>query len=235
MTILSRLGEAIAGPFRNADKINREVIITLLSKSLDKGTVLEVGPGYNSILEHLSDSYGKVVLDLTKHLDYSEAKGFKCVGQDANDPWQLEDNSVDAIVSNQCLEHLYNTDSFIKEAYRVLKKDGYFIISVPNEGSLISIFSLLFTVNPPMTFASDEYFMLGNPFSRRRFDKRKFDEAGHGHLRLFSTRAMVDLLKAHGFSVLKMHGGSWGVALVGKQLASVCPYYGIYTTVLAKK
>lgn len=75
---------------------------------------------------------------------------------------------------------------------------------------------------------------LGNPFHPERF-KAKEKYAGHAHLRLFSTRAMNDLLRAYGFRILKNHGASWGIPLIGKPLAALFPYFGLKTTVLAQK
>ncbi len=43
------------------------------------------------------------------------------------------DNSFDVIVSFEVIEHIKNYQMFIKEAFRVLKKPGYFIFSTPNK------------------------------------------------------------------------------------------------------
>ena len=139
------------------------------------------------------------------------------------------------MITNQCLEHIPNTDHFIREVYRILKDDGIFIVSVPNQGAIAYIIFLLLTINPPENFVSDEFIALGNPLSNSRFTCRDAKTLGYGHLRLFTTRAMNDLLQVHGFMVLKNHGGSWGVPLFGELLGKVFPCYGLFTTVLAKK
>ena len=95
---------------------------------------------------------------------------------------------------------------------------------------------LLMTMNPPMSMVSDEYYGLGNPLSRRRFQRSsEAGQEGHGHLRLFTVRGMRDLLSVHGFRVLRTHGATWGVPLVGQVLAKVLPWYGLCTIVLAEK
>jgi len=95
---------------------------------------------------------------------------------------------------------------------------------------------MLFTINPPMNMVSDRYYGLGNVFSTKRWKKSaKYGTEGHGHLRLFATRAMNDLLRIYGFKVISNHGGTWGISFIGKFLAKIFPFYGLYTIVLAEK
>lgn len=201
------------------------------------GLFLEVGAGPAPLLKYVDKvpRENKVVLDLPGELAVCRSLGYRCLEQDAGvENWDLPDDSVDVVVSDQCIEHIPNTDHFIGEAYRVLKEKGIFLISTPNQGALLYIGLLLLTINPPMNNVSDRYLGLGNPFHPDRF-RTEDNYGGHAHLRLFSTRAMNDLLRAYGFSVLKNHGGSWGIPLIGKPLAAIFPYYGLKTTVLAQK
>ena len=48
----------------------------------------------------------------------------------------LSDKSVDIIVAGEILEHIYNSKKFINEIKRILKNDGYIILSCPNICSL---------------------------------------------------------------------------------------------------
>lgn len=232
-SIIHRIKELIAGPFRKSNGVNRNIIIDYL-KCL-KGVFLEIGPGCAPLLEAVQhiDNDKKIIIDLPEMVGYCESLGYKCLAQDASiEKWRLDDESVDVVISNQCLEHIPNTDDFILECRRVLKEGGILVLSVPNQGALAFIFLMLLTINPPMNFVSDKFYSLGNPLSNMRMKKRNVP--GHSHLRLFTTRAMNDLLKAYGFTILKNHGGSWGT-WGGKYLASIFPYYGLYTTVMAKK
>lgn len=47
-------------------------------------------------------------------------------------PWPFEDNSVDEVFMDQCLEHLTDHNRAMKEVYRILKKGGVARISVPH-------------------------------------------------------------------------------------------------------
>src|SRR3989338_11663911 len=47
-------------------------------------------------------------------------------------PWPFENESVDEVVMDQCLEHLDDHNHAMKEIYRILKKGGVVNISVPH-------------------------------------------------------------------------------------------------------
>ena len=176
-----------------------------------------------------------MVLELPDGIERCKALGYRCLAQDlGEETWDLPDEPVDVVLSTQVLEHIPNTDHVIHQAYRVLKPGGKVLFSVPNPGALAYIIMLLLTVNPPMNQISDEYRGLGNPFSNTR-GQRYSGGRGHGHLRLFTPRGMNDLLNVHGFKVLRNHGGSWGTPILGRFLARVFPWYGLFTTVLAEK
>lgn len=53
------------------------------------------------------------------------------VGEATNIP--LDDNSIDLIVSFETLEHIKDYKKFLAQVKRVLKKDGVFIVSTPND------------------------------------------------------------------------------------------------------
>ena len=48
----------------------------------------------------------------------------------------LANESVELIVSNSVLEHIYNFNDVIEEVYRVMKSGGYFYLCVPNAGCI---------------------------------------------------------------------------------------------------
>lgn len=232
MNKIASLKKVIATPFRQANETNRSVMTDWLVNY--SGTFLEVGAGERPLLDAINDDHRRIILDLPQIADVIDSSKYQYLGQNAGeDKWELPDGSVDVVVSNQCLEHIPKTDHFISEAYRVLKPNGIFVVSVPNQGALAFILLLLLTINPPMNFVSDRFYGLGNPLSNLRFKERNV--TSYSHLRLFATRAMCDLLKVHGFKVKKKHGGSWGLPICGKFMAGIMPYYGLYTTILSQK
>ena len=245
------LRDLVNQPLRSTSRHNREVLIEKLAEM--HGTFLELGPGRIPLLKELNHIgvENKIVLELEIGLVVPRQLGYLCLDQDVGrDRWDLPDASVDNIVSNQVLEHIPRTDHVIRESFRVLKPGGKLLISVPNLGSLANIVMLIATLQPPMNMVSDEYSGLGNPFSTTRGGNTKesilvnrsgggdgYDPGlqGHGHLRLFTPRAMNELLSVHGFKVLSNHGGSWGTPILGKFLGRIFPHYGVFTIVLAEK
>lgn len=45
--------------------------------------------------------------------------------------WELKDDSVEEVFSSHCLEHIRNINFFMKELYRVCRKDAMITIVVP--------------------------------------------------------------------------------------------------------
>jgi len=225
----------LAKPFRDSARINREVILGMLRPL--KGRFLELGPGAAPLLDQLPHVAlaDKLVVEFPGVIDCCREKGFTCFAQDlGTERWAVPDASVDVVLSSQVLEHIPDTDHVMLETWRVLKPGGYVLVSVPNQTALVYVLMMLLTFNPPMNMVSDRYHGLGCPFSSRRFH-RSAESAGHGHLRLFAMRAMLDLMKVYGFAVVARHGGTTGLPLLGRWFARIIPYYGLFTIVLARK
>ena len=71
--------------------------------------------------------------------------------------------------ANQVIEHLYETDSFVNEIPRVLRKDGYAVISTEALSSWHSVFALILGWQPfSLTNISDKKLGLGNPLALHR-------------------------------------------------------------------
>jgi len=231
---MRKLLDTLYHPFRDSARINRKVVINYLRDL--KGVFLEIGPGEEPLLNSLDiENRQKIFVDLPGAFPKKRVPGIRYIEQDAgSEKWKLKDESVDVVVSSQCLEHIPHTDHFISESYRVLRKSGVFIVSVPNQGALVFILMMLMTLNPTMNEVSNCYIGLGNPFSTNRFKKR-VNYSGYTHLRLFTIRAMQDLLTVYKFKVIKKHGGTWGIPIIGELLAQFFPYYGLFTIVMAQK
>lgn len=77
----------------------------------------------------------------------------------------LENESIDVVFSNQVIEHLYETDKFISEIYRILKPGGYAVISTENLSSWHNIFALILGWQPfSLSNISSLRSSIGNPF-----------------------------------------------------------------------
>ena len=56
---------------------------------------------------------------------------------------KLDNDSVDLVVNVECIEHndFEERDLMLKEINRILKKDGYLIITTPNKRTHLQFFS----------------------------------------------------------------------------------------------
>ncbi|MEI6055492.1 MAG: class I SAM-dependent methyltransferase [Lentisphaerota bacterium] len=55
----------------------------------------------------------------------------------------MEDSSADVVIAGEIFEHLYSPLNFLKEASRVLKKDGHLILTTPNISYIGNIVKLI--------------------------------------------------------------------------------------------
>lgn len=87
----------------------------------------------------------------------------------------------DVVVAAELIEHLYDTDRFLEGIRRVLKKDGFLVLTTPNLGSLGRRLLLLAGRNPIIEVA--------------------VSEGSAGHIRYFVKDSLEELLKKHGFII----------------------------------
>lgn len=231
------LKSLLAKPFRDSGRINRQVMLDMLQPL--QGRFLELGPGQAPLLEQLArlPKENKAVIEFPGVIEHCRQIGLQCIEQDLGTAkWDVSDGTIDVVLSSQVLEHIPHTDHVFQETWRVLKPGGHVLVSVPNQTALAYSLMTLLTINPPMNMVSDRYYGLGNPFSSRRFQpSAEAGTPGHGHLRLFAMRAMVDLMRVYGFEVVQKHGATTGLPGLGRWFARLCPYYGLFTIVLARK
>lgn len=137
---LEDTGERMIPAFHKTHMVYGEHIVRYeAARALVKGKkVLDVasGSGYGTAL--LASSASEVIgvdLDKTaiayakKH--YGSDSATFVVGSGTDIP--LEDNSVDVVVSFETIEHIEDYKKFLSEVKRVLKADGLFLLSTPND------------------------------------------------------------------------------------------------------
>ncbi len=124
------------GAWHHRTDIN-PVIFELVNNIRNK-KILEVGCG-NGYLSRLLAKKGARVIgtDLSqKLLDYAIKKeeknplGIKYFKRNASDLKKIKNKSFDIVIANMCLMDVKDAESAIKEASRVLKKNGKFVFSI---------------------------------------------------------------------------------------------------------
>jgi len=116
--------------FRNAEK--------LLPKRGQNKRIVDIGGGSGEFLE-IARKYhyqGILVDGNTNNVEKAGELGFEAIQADLNEPLNLDDNSFDGAILLDVIEHIIRAEELLRETYRVLKRNGFLIVSTPNISSL---------------------------------------------------------------------------------------------------
>ncbi|MBC3899064.1 methyltransferase domain-containing protein [Acetobacterium malicum] len=158
----------------------------------DFGTIVDVGAGYGTFCEVLKELNGfERVVAVESSIGLAETckhKGIETINKQIEEV-VLKDVSV--VTNFEVLEHLFNPEEFVKACYRVLPKDGMFVLTTPNiDGFELS---MLETFSPNI--------------------------GGPEHLNYFNPSSITYLLEKSGFEVLEISTpGKLDAELVRKEI-----------------
>jgi SAM-dependent methyltransferase len=110
---------------------------------------------------------------------------------DTSAPLPLGASSFDVITCMETLEHLHDTDHIIGEIRRLLRPNGYAIITVPRLDALLNIAMLAVGLQPPAVESS----------LRMRYGSPGPGARVSGHVSHFTRRALSEILDANGFEI----------------------------------
>jgi len=111
----------------------------------------------------------------------------------------FEDASFDLVYCGEVIEHVYDPDHLLDEVERLLAPTGVAIIDTPNLASLVNRVSLLLGYQPLLTDVS-----LRHNVGKLHYTGRP--GRGGGHIRVFTKRALKELLRLHRFQILELTG-----------------------------
>jgi SAM-dependent methyltransferase len=187
--------------FKDTEEVNRQAILSALEPR-PGATFLDLGCGGGEFTERVAARVqpGAVIgVELIEPLAVeAERRGIDVRRADLGEPLPFADGSIDVIHSNQVIEHLPNTDLFMREIRRVLAPGGYAVVSTNNLASLHNVVSLIAGYQPPPCHVSDEQVGVGNPLNAYGGAP---GAAGQMHLRVFTGRALAELAELHGLRV----------------------------------
>ena len=122
-----------------ADEINT-ITVELISPTKDK-RILEIGCGIGGSAPLISECKEFVGTDLSEiavsqaNQEFANKPNFRFVPMDAMD-LKFDDKQFDIVLAREVIEHLPEPHRAIKEAFRVLKPNGLFLVTSPNRDSL---------------------------------------------------------------------------------------------------
>ncbi len=119
---------------------------------------------------------------------------------DITDRLPFDDASVECVVAGEIIEHVPNPDHLLREIRRILVPDGLLVISTPNLVSWANRVLVPFGVQPLGTETSSEV-ALG-----RRHRLLGQGNQVQGHLKVFTHRALREILERYGFTIVERRG-----------------------------
>lgn len=164
----------------------------------------------------------------------AEERGVSVAMCDLGGSFPYDGASFDVVVSNQVIEHLFDTDLFVSEAFRVLKPGGFVVTSTENLASWHNVAALVLGWQPfSLTNVSDKG-TIGNPFGIWADGNGSAPDAvTWQHRRVFAARGLVALHRAHGFQTVHLLGAGY-YPLPGR-VGSWNPSHAAFITVVGRR
>jgi len=117
---------------KHPEKLNLYLnqIFGISLKFFEEKKVLEVGCGTFGLIYYLDNAKYRIGIEPMKLDGIIEDWKLQFVKQGTGEQIPFEDNSFDIVLALNMFDHVINPEKVIKECYRVLKKNGKFIITV---------------------------------------------------------------------------------------------------------
>lgn len=165
-------------------KIHLVKVESLIKRFCVVGRLLDVGCGDGSFalrLQKLGFSVNGVDIS-KKAVEKAKSNGVIAVAADVSSGFPFQSSSFDCLVACEIIEHVYDTDFFLHECFRVLRSNGLLFLTTPNLASFPNRLLLLFNKYP-------------------RFVP-EYRVGGAGHIRAYTLPVLLKQLKESGFDVV---------------------------------
>lgn len=150
-----QFSEAWKGYGRDPDLKTIELRYRKIRKEVCKeGTgkkILDLGCADGALTGPLAPQYEIWGLEVSEYLcKQAEKRGIKVTQADIEEGIPFDRDTFDIVIAGEIIEHVVDTDFFLSECNRVLKKNGKLILSTPNINTPFSPFIMaLFDYPPP--------------------------------------------------------------------------------------
>lgn len=176
-------------------KVRIEVAVKFLINGIGKAfpkipnseiSVIDIGCGNGTVSEIIAKlGYNVTAADFANshHATKPEPLFFKkCF--DASDVFPFPDNYFHCVFSGELIEHLFDTDLFLRECKRVLKPNGILILTTPNLAGFDDRIKFIFGESPRHVNPVHPYLKL--------------------HIRQFTKSSLKKILSKYGFFDIKI-------------------------------
>ena len=180
--------------------------------------LLDIGCGdgaFTVLLKEALETKEAVGIELAPEaITAIEEKGVKAYQLDIDEePLPFDDAYFDVVYCGEIIEHLFNPGHLLQEVHRVLKPEGTCVVTTPNLAGWPSRFALLLGYQPYPMAVSPSHEGVGKLFM-------KGSEGQWGHIRVFTLKALKELLELYNFKIIKVRGSTATVTSVNLPLIS---------------
>lgn len=177
---------------------NRKVFSLITKDELLGKQILDIGSGSGFMAQqigHYIEEIGGNPKDILTACDlfpeHFEYDAIECNKFDFADSLPYDDNSYDIVYAIEVIEHFENPVYFIREAYRILRRGGTFIITTPN----------VLNINSRLSYLMNGFFVLFGPVS---FEKNE-SVSLLGHIMPLSYYYLDYFMRKEGFLDVELH------------------------------
>lgn len=154
-------------------------------------------PAGNGITSNILQGIGAKAMPYDLFPEYFNIDGLTCTRANINEGIPLENKAVDAIISQEGIEHFENQLAALQEFNRILKPQGSLIITTPNASNMVGRFSYLLSENELFNKMMPQNELDDIWMSNQEISK----EIYYGHIFLIGINKLRLLAKISGFKI----------------------------------
>ena len=168
-----------------------------------KNRILDIGCGDGSFIIKFKKHCETFGVDISQNaINMAKEAGINAYQADvSSERLPFQDEYFDIIYMGDVIEHLTNPDFAINEVARVIKTNGFLVLSTPNLASWINRLLLLLGMQPLFSEVST-----AKTFGR---GPKSYDFCPVGHLRIFTYKALKEFLTYYHFNIIKVKGANY--------------------------
>lgn len=224
---------------------NDENILSLLEPN-QKARVIDIGCGDGQKSIIFKNKIGCKTISgidgVNERLLAAKKRGVNpIICADLEKQWPIPDTDYDAVISNQVIEHVVNVDHYISEIKRILKPNGYAVISTENLASWHNIIALILGYQD-FSHHLIQKAHVGNPFSPHFGEKTatwskkansNIDDSSYPHIKIFTYKSLIRVFKEYDFKFEKGKGSGYYplFGILSKVASKIDPYHSHFITI----